>query len=377
MDADRDLRYLESLWEMCQATGIRGKSNVNNPLSEDLDHILTHTRDLWEELRGQRIFITGGTGFFGCWLLESFAWANDKLNLNAEAHVLTRNYEAFLKKAPYLATNPTIKFHIGDVRDFAFPEGKFPFVIHAATESSAKLNEENPLLMWDTIIEGTRHMLEFARLAGTKRFLLTSSGAVYGKQPPEMTHIAEEYTGAPDPNDPNSAYGEGKRAAEMLCTMYSKMYGIQARIARCFTFVGPYLPLDIHYAIGNFIRDGLQGGPIQVKGDGTPYRSYLYAADLAIWLWTILFRGESNHPYNVGSGKDITIAALAREIAGHFNPESAISIKGNVRSNQLPERYVPSNDKITRELGVQQIVNLNESIRRTVNYERQKGRARG
>jgi dTDP-glucose 4,6-dehydratase len=247
---------------------------VENLLAEDLDHILKHTEGLWEELRGKRIFITGGTGFFGCWLLESFAWANDKLNLNAEALVLTRNYESFLKKAPHLATNPAIKFHIGDVRDFEFPQGHFPFVIHAATEASAKLNEENPLLMWDTIIEGTRHTLEFSRHAGTKKFLLTSSGAVYGKQPPEMTRIPEEYTGAPDPTDPNSAYGEGKRAAEMLCAMYAKMYGIQTKIARGFTFVGPYLPLDIHYAIGNFISDGLQGSPIEIKGDGTTYRSY-------------------------------------------------------------------------------------------------------
>lgn len=350
---------------------------MDNPLAEDLDHILKHTEGLWEELRGQRIFITGGTGFFGCWLLESFAWANDKLHLNAEALVLTRNYETFFKKAPHLATNPAIKFHIGDVRDFEFPEGHFPFVIHAATEASAKLNEENPLLMWDTIIEGTRHTLEFARHAETKKFLLTSSGAVYGKQPPDMTHIPEEYTGAPDSTDPNSAYGEGKRAAEMLCTMYAKMYGIQTKIARCFAFVGPYFPLDIHYAIGNFIRDGLQGGPIQVKGDGSPYRSYLYAADLALWLWTILFRGESNHPYNVGSEKDITVAALAKEIAVHFKPELSISIIRKARSNQLPERYIPSNHKINRELGVQQIVDLKDSIKRTVHYERQKGAIRG
>lgn len=338
----------------------------NNPLAEDLDHILTHTRDLWEELRDQKIFITGGTGFFGCWLLESFAWANEKLNLNAEALVLTRNHKDFLKKAPHLATSPAIKFHIGDVRDFEFPEGQFPFVIHAATEASAKLNEENPLLMWDTIIEGTRHTLEFARHAGTKKFLLASSGAVYGKQPPEMTHIPEEYTGAPDPTDANSAYGEGKRAAEMLCTMYAKMYGIQSKIARCFTFVGPYLPLDIHYAIGNFIRDGLQCGPIQVKGDGTPYRSYLYAADLTIWLWTILFRGKSCLPYNVGSEKEITIADLAKEIAGHFEPESAISINEKNRSSQLPQRYVPSNRKIYKELGLRQTIQLQLSIKKTI-----------
>ncbi|MFQ5888392.1 MAG: NAD-dependent epimerase/dehydratase family protein, partial [Candidatus Hydrothermarchaeales archaeon] len=243
-------------------------TNSINPLAEDLDHILTHTEGLWEELRNQKVFITGGTGFFGCWLLESFAWANDNLHLKAEALVLTRNYEAFLKKAPHLATNPAIKFHIGDVRDFEFPDGHFPFVIHAATAASAKLTEENPLLMWDTIIEGTRHALEFSCQAGTRKFLLTSSGAVYGKQPPEMTHIPEEYPGAPDPTDPNLAYGEGKRAAEMLCTIYSKTYGIQTKIARCFAFVGPYLPLDIHYAIGNFIRDGLQSGPIEI--DLTP-----------------------------------------------------------------------------------------------------------
>ena len=343
----------------------------NNPLKADLDHILTHTRDLWEELRDQRIFITGGTGFFGCWLLESFAWANDKLHLNAEALVLTRNYESFLKKTPHLATNPAIKFHIGDVRDFEFPEGQFPYVIHAATEASAKLNEENPLLMWDTILEGTRHTLEFARHAETKKFLLTSSGAVYGKQPPDMTHIPEDYPGAPDPTDPNSAYGEGKRAAEMLCAMYAKMYGIQTKIARCFAFVGPYLPLDVHFAIGNFIRDGLQGGPIQVKGDGTPYRSYLYAADLAIWLWTILLQGVSCRPYNVGSEADLSISALAKIVAEIFPTVPEVRIAKKAISNKLSERYVPSTSRAKLELGLSQQIKLNEAIGRTACWNEQ------
>jgi len=344
--------------------------NATNPLSADLDHILTHTQGLWEELRNQRIFITGGTGFFGCWLLESFIYANEKLKLNSEALVLTRNYESFKKKAPRLAVNPAIKFCIGDVRDFKFPEGNFPFIIHAATEANAKLNEENPLQMWDTIVEGTRHILEFARHAGAKKFLLTSSGAVYGRQPPNMTHIPEEYNGAPDPSDPNSAYGEGKRAAEMLCAIYAKMYGIETKIARCFAFVGPYLPLDIHYAIGNFIRDALKGGPIQIKGDGTPYRSYLYAADLTVWLWTILIKGKSCRPYNVGSDKAISIAELADSVSKSFNPPAGIFIARKPIDGSAHEKYIPNIDRVKKEMNLYQHIELREALDKTIKWNR-------
>jgi len=226
---------------------------MKNSLAEDLDYILYHTRDLWEELRGERIFITGGTGFFGRWLLESFMWANEKLDLGASALVLTRNLEAFRRKAPHLAGNPAIKFQVGDVCALEPPDGRFSHVIHAATESSTNLNETDPLRMFDAIVSGTRCALELARHCGARQFLLTSSGAVYDKQPPELTHIPENYAGGPDTTDPNSAYGEGKRAAEMLCTLYARQYGFEVKIARCFAFVGPYLPLDVHFAIGNFI----------------------------------------------------------------------------------------------------------------------------
>ena len=336
-----------------------------NPLAADLEHILDHTRDLWNELRGERIFITGGTGFFGCWLLESFAWANDRLGLNASALVLTRNLAAFRQKAPHLADHPATQFHPGDVRSFAFPAGSFSHIIHAATESSAKLSNVNPLLMLDTIVEGTRHTLDFAQSCGAKKFLLTSSGAVYGKQPPEMTHIPEEYPGAPDPLDPQSAYGQGKRIAEHLCALYAHSTGIEMKIARCFAFVGPYLPLDIHFAIGNFIRDGLNGGPIVIQGDGTPQRSYLYAADLAIWLWTILLRGESCRPYNVGSAEAVTIGDLADTVKRIFPSGVEVRITNEPLPGQPAERYVPSVQRVQTELGLMQPVDLPEAVRRT------------
>jgi dTDP-glucose 4,6-dehydratase len=338
-----------------------------NPLAVDLDHILTHTKDSWENLRGKRLFITGGTGFFGCWFLESFAWANDKLGLNAAALVLTRNYESFQKMAPHLVANPAIQFHIGDVRNFTFPIGEFSHIIHAATTSaSATFQGEDPLVKFDTIVDGTRHTLDFAVHCHAKKFLLTSSGAVYGRQPFGMTHISEDYCGAPDPADQNSALGKGKRAAEFLCSLYSKKYGIETKISRCFTFIGPYMPLDIHYAIGNFIRDGLNGGPIQVNGDGTPYRSYLYAADLAIWLWTIFFKGESCHPYNVGSEEDITIAELAHTVAQCFQNPIAVKIAKMPDPEKPAERYIPSTKRVREHLCLCQTIYLKDAIKRTI-----------
>jgi dTDP-glucose 4,6-dehydratase len=342
-----------------------------NPLADDLDHILDHTSHLWDEMRGEHLFITGGTGFFGCWLLESFLWANDNLNLNGRVTVLTRSPDLFFDKVPHLAGHKAVTVLHGDIRSFQFPTGSFGHVIHAATGASAKLNIENPLLMLDTIIEGTRYTLDFAQHCNAKKFLLTSSGAVYGKQPVDMTRVPEDYLGAPDPLDPRSAYGQGKRIAEHLCTICSDS-SFETKIARCFAFVGPYLPLDIHFAIGNFIRDALKGGPIIIKGDGTSKRSYLYAADLAIWLWTILFTGKSLRPYNVGSEESHSIAEVAYCVADHFSPKITVEIRGKANAEKPVEYYVPNVGRAKQELGLKSVVSLEDSISRTVQFEKRK-----
>ncbi len=337
----------------------------------DLDLILEHTCDLWAEVRGQRIFLTGGTGFFGCWLVESFLYANRELQLGAQMAVLTRDPEAFTRKCPHLQSDPALTLIAGDVRDFELsPElddAEYRYVIHAATEASAEQAAERPLEMLQTILRGTERTLKFAGAHGTRKFLLTSSGAVYGDQPSAMTHLSEAYAGGPNPLARGSVYAEGKRAAELLCGLYANRE-MECKIARCFAFVGPHLPLFAHFAIGNFIRDAIRGGAIEVNGDGTPMRSYLYAADLAIWLWTMLFRAPSMEAFNVGSDEAVSIADLARTVAGALGLEVPIRVAEQAQPGAAVRRYVPAVGKAERMLGLRPIVSLEEGVRRTAEW---------
>lgn len=327
----------------------------------DLDHVLILTRPLWEEVRGRRLFMTGGTGFFGRWLTETFLWANQNLELGAELVVLSRRRQAHA---------PGLTFHTGDVTSFDFPRGQFSHVIHAATPAD-RAQQTSKLALLDTIVVGTRRTLDFARSCGAHKFLLTSSGAVYGPPPPCVSHIPEACHCGPEPLDPISSYGEGKRLAEHLCALYMHEYGIAAKIARGFAFVGPYLPLDGHFAIGNFIRDALRGGPIVVAGDGAPMRSYLYAADLAIWLWTILFRGKPCRAYNIGSDDAVSIATTAQIVAGVLAPHAKVSIAQPASPDQPPHIYVPCIVRARRELGLNVWIGLDEAVRRTGQWNRQ------
>lgn len=335
---------------------------------QDLEHILHHTRALWERARGCRIFITGGTGFFGRWLLESLAFCNRRLDLNLAATVLSRDPEAFIRVMPHIAKEDSIRFVCGDIASFPFPDEAFDYILHAATASSGNEAHEPDLPL--RMIGGMERILAFAEIAGPRKLLFTSSGAVYGPQPASITHVPESYVG-----EPETPYGKAKLACEEMCSECAEQFGIRCAVARCFTFVGPHLPLDKHFAIGNFIRDALAGRNIQITGDGTPMRSYLHAADLTVWLWTILLHSsEEKSPvqvYNVGSGEAISIRKLAEEVIAAVNPALGVELEpqqGLVE--QLRRLYVPDVSKAELQLGLRPTIALREAIRRTADWHR-------
>jgi dTDP-glucose 4,6-dehydratase len=337
----------------------------SRPLStEDLDAVLSLARSAFEELRGGRIFVTGGTGFFGHWLLESLLHANSQLGLNVRATVLTRNAAGFRERAPHIANNDAITFIEDDLRSFEFPTEAHTHILHAATDSSVSADAPAYELP-ESILDGTRHVLQFARETGARRFLYFSSGAVYGRGITDVARIPETYRGAPDPLELSSGYDEAKRMAEHLCVAHAHNTPLECAIARCFAFVGPHLPLDVHFAIGNFIRDAMASKPIEIRGDGTPLRSYLYMGDLAAWLWTMLVRAPANRAYNVGSDQAVSIYEVANAVAAALHPRLAVNIAGNTASDSTPSTYVPDISRARTELGLDVTVPLDAAIRRT------------
>lgn len=345
-------------------------NTYNNPLTEDLDHVLNHTNGLWEELRGKNFFITGGTGFFGCWLLESFAWANDKLDLGASAFVLSRNPVAFEKKAPHLYNNKSIKFIKGDIKDFVFPNDSFSYLIHTSVYQPNTDEKTNNISMINEMLNGTMRILDFCAQAEIEKMLLVSTGAVYGKAPSHLKNIPEDFSDSIDPTTSGSIYHHVRRIMETLSVIYAEENDFEAKIARCFSFLGPYLPLNGRFAASDFILDTFSQNSITVKSDGKAVRSYLYMADLAIWLWTILFKGKNRRPYNVGSELPVTIREVAEEFSKESVPPLPVSILKKPSQGAAPDYYVPDTFRARSELNLRQRITLSTAVKKTMQWHR-------
>lgn len=341
--------------------------DLSSPLKipeEDLwhCHTLVGTKE-WRSLAGKKIFITGGTGFVGKWLLATLLDADARLGLGCRITVLSRNPSIFINHWP--AMDLRVEWVTGDVRDFPIGRRQYDIIIHGAAEV---VRQESPEQVFMTCVEGTRRVLELARASSTHRLLLLSSGAVYGRLPRGMTHVPETHLGAPDPLQAASAYGEGKRVSEWLVAQAGAA-GLNVNIARLFTAVGPHLPLDKHFAVGNFLNSAFKGEDIIINGDGTPFRSYLYASDMAAWLWAVLLRGECCRAYNVGSEASLSILELAHRVIDTLEANVGVRVCRTVSPDHVSEHYVPLTRRAFIELGLDKpLVSLEEALRRTARW---------
>jgi len=329
----------------------------------DLDEMLRLGSADFEKLRGARIFLTGGTGFFGKWLLAAFDHAERELKLGLNITILSRDPARFVAQWPEVKARPGWRLFEGHVAELPVLLERFDYVLHAAADGAAQSGEAAEAERSRVIVEGTKRALALAEKPGTKRLLFISSGAVYG-----------DATGKPGGASENDfhraraamAYGEAKRAAELACERSKADHNI----ARAFAFLGPHLPLDQNFAAGNFIGAALRGGPIQVRGDGTALRSYLYPTDLVVWLLAILTRGHLNTSYNVGSDEVVSTRDLAHAIAAATHEDARVEIQSREKLQGPQNIYLPNITRAKEELGLRVTVPLREAIRRTLAFHK-------
>jgi dTDP-glucose 4,6-dehydratase len=343
--------------------------NVMTPrVEKDTAEIVSRSADDLRRIGEHDVVLTGATGFVGHWLSLSFLSARKALDLPGKLYVVSRNPGNFQESLDHAGLAEGCVAIATDVRTLTARDlPSEALIVHAATPARASLNSENPLEMIDIIVEGQKNMLEIAVQSRAARFLFLSSGAVYGRQPRSERRLGESWEGAPLVSEVSKAYHEAKRLAELLGNVVCANRDISFTSARLFAFLAPFLPLDEHFAAGNFIKNAAMGEPIAISSGGGSVRSYQYGTDMTVWLWALLARGRRMGAYNVGSDEEVLIKNLAERIAEQSISGSKVEIRG-VDTEDNVSRYVPDIGLAQHELGVSNIVGLTEAISRTLQW---------
>ena len=320
-----------------------------------------------EALAGHRLFLTGATGFFGKGLLALLAWLQRR-GVAVEVTAMSRDPQRFLDQHAWARSMPALRWMRGDVEQPWPDAGQQTLLLHAATDTHASAHQDLRRV-FDHEVASVRQALDFAARAGVQRLLLTGSGAQYGALPSSLAAGVGEDAGlACDATQPASAYGEGKRVAELLAAQHAARHGTAVVPTRCFAFVGPGLDLDGHFAIGNFIRDALAGRPIRLSSSGQALRSYLYLADLAFWLLLLLVEAPSGRAVNVGSGQALSVLQLAAQVRDVLAPQLQVT-PGPPRPGETRAVYVPAVERAAA-LGLAAWTPLPLAIERTAAWHR-------
>lgn len=322
-----------------------------------------------QELKNSTILITGGTGFVGKWLTEMVCYLNTEHKLNIKLYLLARDTESFRTEVPHLAKNPCVNLIQQDVRHLSELPKDINYVINAAGSPDRTEHVSKPLSTIDTFYKGTNSVLEECfRLPSLRKIIHLSSNYIYGILINDK--IKETDMGTLDCNSINATYGEIKRMAETLCSVYVNQQHLPITIVRPFAFVGPYQKLEKPWAINNFIRDAIHGGPIKILGNGNTQRSYLYGSDLAFWLLKLLVKGKIDTVYNVGSSNSITIKDLAESVKNIVDKKLEVIERSSKEVYNQTSKAIPDTSLILKDIQVKESYSLTEALEHTINWNK-------
>jgi len=336
----------------------------------DAEAVLASRTEALEPLRNSQLFISGGTGFLGAWLLELITVLNERHGFGLRVTIYSRKARAFATRYPHLSHASWARFADGDIRYLAELPRETQYIIHAAALTDRRLFASHPTAVAEINSLGTLRLLQAANLLeDVRKIAVLSSGLVYGSQPCDLPCVDEEFMGRLRCDDVNAVYAESKRFAEVLAHAALSQSKLPIVVLRPFAFVGPYQSLQLPWAVTDFLRDGLSGSPIRIMGTGDTVRSLMYASDYAYWTLAALARGVPRATYNVGSPHPIDLLSLARMVTQHFSlPPEVLTRVG--QTGHETTRLVPCVEKARRELGVEVTVGLAEAIQKTITWHK-------
>ena len=321
------------------------------------------TASLDKSLEKQSVLITGATGFVGRNLLESLTKTESYKSGSLKLTCVTRDANKFFSQWP--TEKSRLKVLEWDIRKpLTERQPPFDYVFHLAGENRTIHDSRQAKVVLDTSILGTQNLLRATATEkiNAPKIIIASSGAVYETSQNqkqgfrEPSEISEKFIEGGDP------YRSGKSRAEAICKQFLEESNTQIVVARMFTFVGPHIPLNLNFAIGNFFQDCLLNRAITINSNGKSIRSYQFAADMANWLVTILIRGKNANIYNVGSSEQVSISDLANRICNVLENKHGVKILGDQSLDPVSSFYVPNIEKAEKELGLTNSFSLDESL---------------
>lgn len=340
-----------------------------NIVRNDCVRILSNRTHLLDKLNNSKVLITGGSGFMGCWLAEMIACLNDDFGKNIDVYLLSRDEEQITKNIAHLLKKTYITHIKENVKNVIELPKNINYIIHAAANPDTRYHTSNPIETMLTISEGTKSILRASeRLSELRMLLNIGSGNIYDYIDDENSKIKEENISKIKNTELNKAYSVAKRFAETLCTSFRVEARLPIVLVRPFSFIGPYQKLTSPLAINNFINDAINNRPIRILGDGDTVRTFMYGADLAFWLLTILCNCESGEIYNVGANKGITLKELAEKVSKCFNNNPEVIHNASLVGNIPKTIHIPDTEKVKSQFGLDEITNIDQSIKNTIEW---------
>lgn len=333
-------------------------------LSEDLKYIAGYNDLPYGEMENSTVLVTGATGLIGVSLVRAL------LEIG-KIHVIAfvRNIEK-AKKIYAETMNSNLEFIVGDITSKIQIDKRIDYIIHCASITTSKIMVDKPVETLFTAIDGTRNVLELAKVKKVRSVVYVSSMEMYGAFESEEHDITENDLGFIDPLKVRSNYPESKRLCENMCVAYLSEYNVPVKIARLAQTFGAGILPDENRVFAQFARSVINQKDIVLHTKGRSEGNYCYIRDCVIGILTILLKGQDGEAYNVSNpASHTTIAEMAKmvceKIAGGRIKVIFDIPESNTFGYAADTKMKLNSDKL-QGLGWKPEINLEESYRRMI-----------